>query len=83
MFTIVITFLAVANYQDMYVFTQPTFETKQQCVSYVSDYTKELTEDALNNSTDVVDVEAIYCLPSDKVQEYIINNQNFSESTKT
>ena len=34
MWTIVITFLAVANYQDLYVFTQPTFKTEQQMFTH-------------------------------------------------
>ncbi len=82
MWTIVITFLAVANYQDLYVFTQPTFKTEQQCVSYVTMYSKALEEDALNNSSDVTGVDTIYCVPTDKVKEYIIDNQNFSPATK-
>tara|TARA_B100000085_G_scaffold160267_1_gene145706 strand:- start:1758 stop:1901 length:144 start_codon:yes stop_codon:yes gene_type:complete len=45
-------------------------------------YSKALEEDALNNSSDVTGVDTIYCVPTDKVKEYIIDNQNFSPATK-
>ena len=70
-FFLIVSFLMTgyATERPMYLFKNPSFETYQDCVDYVSVMLKKIYQQAVKSYDYRFPPEAIYCITKDAVKE--------------
>lgn len=67
----VILLVALWSPTDLYVFTEPKFETEKKCVEYVMEHQDALTVYLMNNYNNISRMVNFYCVESEKFKSVL------------